>query len=121
MSEVDTLNTSCAIIEAYRMEGSKIYATRYVEPGNQKEASITYIPTDEVLALMQTDPNALQDAKNALFKRTRTVEKSRVRNPINKSKNGENAEDKVKEGVKTEIQSLQEQREKYVESLGGTN
>ena len=132
MSEIDTMNMSCAIVEAYRMEGAKLYATRYVEPGNQKEASITYLPTASVANLISKDPNVVSTASTALYDRmykkdsngqyipTITDENRAVRNPIDRSKNGENAEDKLKEGVKSEIQSLQEQRQKYVESLGGT-
>lgn len=118
LSEDEILNMSCAIVEAYRMNGSKIYATRYVEAGIQEAASITYLPSDEVIALMQKDSNIVQEAKNAIFARTRTNEKSVIRNPINKAKNHEEAEENLKEGVTAEVQGLQEEREKYLESLG---
>lgn len=119
LSEVEILNLSGAIVEAYRMNGAKLYATRYVEAGMQDAAQVTYIPSDEILALMEKDPNAVQEAKNALFARTRTSEKSVIRNPINSAKNNEDAEDNLQEGVKNEITGLQEERELYLESLGG--
>lgn len=120
MSEVETLTMSGAIIEAYKAEGSKLYATKYVEAGLQQAATETYLPSDEVLALMSRDPNAVQEAKNALFARNNdSGYKSTIRNPINGATNNENAEDNVLDGVQSEIQGLQEEREKYLESLGG--
>ena len=118
LSEAEILTMSNAIVEAYRMEGSKLYATRYVDAGLQTAASVTYLPSDEVLALMSKDPNILQTAKNAIFARTRTDEKSTIRNPINNAKNNENAQDNLKDKVTSEIQGLQDERQKYLESLG---
>ena len=118
LNEVEILNLSGAIVEAYQMNGAKLYATRYVEAGLQEAATVTYLPSDEVIALMERDPNAVQEAKNAIFARTRTDEKAVIRNPINSAKNNEDAEDNLTEGVTSEIQGLQEERQKYLESLG---
>ncbi len=116
LNELEILNMSSAIVEAFKMNGSKIYATRYVEAGSQN-ASPTYIPSDDVIRLMQKDTNIVQEAKNALFARTQT-DKNVIRNPINKAVDNEDAEDNLKEKVQAEIQSLQDEREKYLESLG---
>ena len=116
LSEVETLNMSAAIVEAFRMNGAKLYANRYVEAGMQS-ATVTYLPSDEIIALMEKDPNALQQAKNELFARTRT-EKSLIRNPINKAVQNEDSDDNLMDKVQTEIQGLQEEREQYLESLG---
>lgn len=118
LNEAEILMMSNAIVEAYRMNGAKLYATRYVEPGMQTAASITYLPSDEVIALMNKDKNIVQEAKNAIFARTRTDEKGIIRNPINNAKNHEDANDNLTEGVTKEIQGLQEERQKYLESLG---
>jgi len=119
LNELEILNMSSAIVEAYRMNGAKLYATRYVEAGIQEAAAITYLPSDEVLALMSRDTNIVQEAKNALFARNNNKdEKSVIRNPINNAKNNEDAEDNLQDGVKGEIQGLQDEREKYLESLG---
>lgn len=118
LDEAEILTMSNAIVEAYRMNGSKLYATRYVEAGMQDAASVTYLPSDEVIALMQKDNNIVQTAKNAIFARTRTDEKGVIRNPINNAKNHEDAEDNLTAGVTKEIQGLQEERQKYLESLG---
>ena len=42
LSEDEILAMSCAIVEAYRINGSKLYATKYVEPGMQDAAIPTY-------------------------------------------------------------------------------
>lgn len=119
LSEIEILNMSGAIVEAYRMNGAKLYATRYIEAGIQEAATVTYLPSDEILALMAKDPNAVQEAKNALFSRNNnSEEKNVIRNPINNAKNNEDAEDNLQDGVQSEIQGLQEEREKYLESLG---
>lgn len=120
LSEVETLSMSSAIVEAYKMNGAKLYATRYVEAGLQEAATPTYLPSDEVIALMNEDPNAVQEAKNALFARNNDSNyKSTVRNPINAAKNNEDANDNLDAGVTSEVQGLQEERELYLESLGG--
>lgn len=119
LSEVEILNMSSAIIEAYKMNGGKLYATRYVEPGIQEAAKVTYLPSGDVLALMMRDPNAVAEAKNALYARYRNGDESKVvRDPINSAIRNENANDNLQEGVKNEIQGLQEERQKYLESLG---
>ncbi len=118
LSEDEILMMSNAIVESYRMNGSKLYATRYVEAGMQDAASVTYLPSDAVIALMQKDKNIVQTAKNAIFERTRTDEKGVVRNPINGAINHEDAEDNLTEGVTKEIQGLKEERQKYLESFG---
>ena len=119
LDELETLNMSSAIVEAYRMNGAKIYATRYVEAGMQEAAKITYLPSDEVIALMNKDPNIVQEAKNKLFTRYNdSSEKNVIRNPINNAKNHEDANDNLTESVQSEIQGLQEEREEYLESLG---
>ena len=119
LDELEILNMSSAIVEAYQMKGAKLYATRYVEAGIQEAATVTYLPSDEVIALMAKDPNAVQEAKNALFARNNnSEEKSVIRNPINNAKNNEDAKDNLEDGVTGEIQGLQEERQKYLESLG---
>lgn len=119
LDELEILNMSSAIVETYRMNGAKLYATRYVEAGMQESAQITYLPSDEVIALMNKDPNIVQEAKNKLFTRYNdNSQKNVIRNPINSLKNHEDAEDNLTERVDAEIESLQEEREKYLESLG---
>ncbi len=133
LSETEILTLNCAIVESYKVPGSKLYATEYVEPGLQDAAKITYVPSDEILVLIQNDPNCLQEAKTALWDRLYNKSgngygsrkegiDSAVRNPIKNAidENADNASDNVASGVQSDIQKTQEERQKYLESLGGS-
>ena len=118
LTEEETLMMSCAIVESYKMNGAKLYATRYVEPGIQEAATVTYVPNDETKALIERDPNIVQEAKNELL----TVLNSNsalVRPGINSAINNEDAADNVIKKTEDEITSLKEERELYIESIGG--
>ncbi len=39
LTEDEILNMSCAIVEAFQIPGSKLYATKYTEPGMQDAAT----------------------------------------------------------------------------------
>lgn len=122
MDETETLTLSCAIVESYKIKGSILYASQYIEPGLQAAATPTYIPDDETLNLISRDPNCVAEAKQALFKRNNdAANKGAVRNPIN---NGirDNSEQEIENsvaGLEAELQKAQEERQKYLESLGG--
>lgn len=118
LTEEEILMMSCAIVESYQMNGAKLYATRYVEPGIQEAATVTYVPNDETRALIERDPNIVQEAKNELL----TVLNSNnalVRPGINNAVNNEDAADNVIDKTEDEITSLKEERELYIESIGG--
>ncbi len=123
LSETEILTVSCAIVESYKIEGSKLYLTEYVEPGLQGAATATYLPNDETINLINRDPNCVDEAKQAIFQRNNDVnQKSAVRNPVNSGLN-ENADkltDNVVSGMEEEIQRTQQERQKYLESLGGS-
>ena len=52
LTEGDIQMMESAIVEAYIMTASKLYAIQYVEPGNQTAAVKTYTPTTAVQNLM---------------------------------------------------------------------
>ena len=118
LSEEEILMMSSAIVEAYKMNGAMLYATRYVEPGIQEAATVTYVPNDETRALIERDPNIVEEAKNALLS-VLNANSELVRTGINNAINNEDAADNVVEKTEDEITSLQEERELYIESLGG--
>ena len=100
------------------MQGSMLYATKYVEPGIQEAATPTYLPNDVTITLIHNDPNIVQEAKNELI--TRYNENSdTIRPGINNAVNNEDAADNVVDKTEEEITGLQEQREQYIESIGG--
>lgn len=118
LTEEEILMMSCAIVESYQMNGAKLYATRYVEPGIQEAATVTYVPNDETRALIERDPNIVQEAKNELLT-VLNSNSSLVRPGIESAVNNEDAADNVVEKTEDEITSLKEERELYIESIGG--
>ncbi len=122
LSETEILTLSCAIVESYKMPGSILYAAEYIEPGLQTAAIPTYLPDDDTLNLINQDPNCVLEAKNAIFQRNNNASiKNAVRNPVNSSlnQNAEDAIDNVIDKVEDEIKNTQEERQKYLEALGG--
>ena len=116
LSEEETLMMSCAIVETYKMNGAKLYATKYVEPGTQTAATPTYVPSAEVEALIERDPNIVQEAKNAINSLI-DGNKELVRPGIDSAVNNEDAADNVVSKTEEEITAQQDEREAYVESL----
>ncbi|MCI9245809.1 MAG: hypothetical protein HFJ30_01470 [Clostridia bacterium] len=123
VSELEILTLSCAIVEAYKISGSLLYVNQYIEPGLQKEATPTYIPDGDTLNLIRRDPNCVAEAANALIEwNNNDGNRTTVRNPINNAlnENSENATENAINALKEELQKAQEERQKYLESLGGT-
>lgn len=122
MSEAETLIMSNAIVEAYQMTGSKLYVTQYVEPGMQTASTVTFVPKASTQNAIYANPNIVQEAKNALLTIYNANSGTRT-NIINGILNGidQNDLDKnVQSGVQEEIEKAIEEREKYLESLGGS-
>lgn len=123
VSETEILTLSCAIVECYKIEGSILYANQYVEPGLQTAATATYIPNDTTLTLISKDPNCVITAANAIIERYNDSSiKNSVRNPINSglNENADRATDNAVTNMEEELQKAQEERQKYLESLGGS-
>ncbi len=123
MSETEILTLSCAIVECYKIEGSILYASEYVEPGLQTAAKETYLPNEDTILLIRTDPNCVVEAANAIISRFNSSEqKNPVRNPIQSglNQNAEQATDNAVSNLQAELQKAQEERQKYLESLGGS-
>ena len=118
LTEEETLLMSCAIVESYQMNGAKLYTAKYVEPGIQNAATPTYEPNAETITLINNDPNIVQEAKNELITRY-NANRDTIRPGIDSATGHEDAQDNVVEKTEEEITSLQEERELYIESLGG--
>ena len=123
VSETEILSLSCAIVECYKIEGSILYANQYVEPGLQTAATQTYIPNNETITLIRRDPNCVTTAANAIIERYNDSSvRDAVRDPINSglNENSEEATDNAVTNLEEELQKAQKERQKYLESLGGT-
>lgn len=72
MNELDILRTSSAIIDAY-LQGARLYALPYIEPGLQEAAVVNYPANPKVLDLMEHDPNLFEKATTELARQLRST------------------------------------------------
>lgn len=122
LSEEEILTMSNAIVEAFTATGSKLYATTYVEPGNQTVATPTYPVKREVLDLINTDPNVVTVARNALWARYNASNGDQHRNnDINSQLNqyGSQTLTNIETKVQESIRKQQEARQSYLDELNG--
>lgn len=123
LAEEETLTMSCAIVEAYMMDGAKLYATKYTEAGLQKASSPTYVVNKEVASLMESDSNIVEKAKAALRARYNSNNLKQMREDyINPTLSQYHVNDnnefvqKMEESIKT----TQEDRQKWLQSVTAT-
>lgn len=123
LSEEEILSLGNAIVESYTAEGTKLYATTYSEPGMQAAATPTYAVSEEVLSLINTDPNIRIEAREGLWQRYNEQRQSEQRvGHINSALSAyeEDRSASVESGIEEEVTSLQTARESFVEALEGT-
>lgn len=66
LNEEEILRLASATVDAYTMTGTKIYATRYIEPTLQNATIPNYLVRAETLDLMTSDPNIVTLAQNTM-------------------------------------------------------
>ena len=105
MSEAEILTLNNAIVESYMINGSMLYATKYIEPGMQEKSSSTYTVSREVLGLINKDSNIEQKAREELWDRYNKV--TEERNSINSAieREGDSALSSVQSKVNEQIQT----------------
>lgn len=120
MNETETMVMSNAIIEAYIDRGALLYVTTYVEPGMQGTVIPTYVPSGAVQNAINSNPNIEQEAKNALFARYNQNAGTRT-NLIDGTlaQYAQDRVDNIEAGVQEQITKAKEQRQLYLETLGG--
>ena len=120
LTEDEIITMNSAIVDAYKSVGATLKVVTYTEAGMQDAATPTYVPTGDVMQLINSDPNIIQKAKNALIQRYNSNQES-VRTPINSAINGsgEDGQENLKTKVEESITNSKENRKKYLDSLGG--
>ncbi len=115
LSEDEILTMNSAIVDAFKVPGTKLYATTYTEPGIQQAATPTYSISREVFQLMVDNPNIVERAKNELAARYNNGQRDVVNNAIqdNINEGASNLNTKVQES----ITKLQDERKQYLDSL----
>ncbi|MCI8443900.1 MAG: hypothetical protein HFJ37_01780 [Clostridia bacterium] len=122
LSEDEILHMSCAIIDAAQTRGAKIYATKYTEAGMQKAATPTFPVNERTSALLQSDPNVLERAMNAIRARYNSGNSAALRNDyINSviSSQGEQAQSNLETNMEESITNSKNARKEYLDSLSG--
>ncbi len=119
LSEDEILHMSCAIIEAAKIPGSKIYANKYTDPGMQKAATPTYIVNSETLTQLRNDPNIVEKAMTEIARRYSGEGNVAIREQINGQLNNENidTQSNVQTKMEESVTNSKNTRKEYVESL----
>ena len=118
LSEDEIVTMNSAIVDAFRITGSKLYATTYTEAGIQAAATTTYPVSREALTLIDADPNIIERAKQGLIERYNTTQRNAINNNIG---DGEEAKTNVETKNQQSITSTQETRQKYLDSLSSSS
>lgn len=119
LREDEILSMSSAIVEAYGLQGAKLYATKYAEAGMQAAAAPTYTPNAAVTAQIDNNPNIVEKAKEEL--KTRYSDNAKkTRNDYLQSiiNNSSDYTSNVQTNAEDGITKQNSARQKYLESLG---
>lgn len=120
MSEDEILTMSNAIVEAYKISGSKLYATKYVDAGNQEKATPTYPVSREVLELINNDPNIVETAKQGLWKRYNEAQQNQRNNVLNttlQAIDDQTKQSNLETNLSDEITKTKQTRQDYLEGM----
>lgn len=116
LKEDEILKMNSAIIESYSVEGAKMYAVNYTQPGVQAAANANYPVSDKVYELLVQDPNIAtaiqQQYRSALNNHTL------IRRPINEilqSTQQEELRSRISSAVQREIKDRAERRQSFIE------
>ena len=115
LTEGEILMMESAIVEAYIMTASKLYAIQYVEPGMQEAASNTYTPTEAVQGLIERNPNITTEARTGL--QSRFNADIRIWANADKNAYATTSQANLEAGIQEEIENAREAREAYLSGL----
>ena len=115
LSEEEILTMSSAIVDAFKIEGSKLYATTYTEPGLQNASTPTYSISAEAYALLTSNPNIVEEAKTELRNRYNVEQRQNINQNIQNS--GETANENLNTKMQESVTKTLEERQQYLEGL----
>ncbi len=121
VSEDEILTMGAATVDAYKIAGSKFYATKYTEPGLQTKATATYVPSNDTISLIDSDPNIVATARNALISRynsTFSTYRGGVSGALS-SVDSATQSSSVQAGTSTEISTQETERKQYLDAMSG--
>lgn len=118
MKEDEILTMSNAIIEYYVMAGSKLYATKYTDPGLQVASTPTYCPNSEVYNLLKNNVNIttqITDGEGRLANALKDLRNNFINRELNSY--SEDRLENIEKSIQDEIQALKQSREAYFGTL----
>ena len=117
LSEDESIAMSSAIIELYQLKAVEMYVSRYTDPGMQAAATPTYPVSAEALNLMDSNPNIVDEAKQAIASRyNRNLRENYINGQIN-SVDGDERKSNLESSVEQHITQQKELRQQYLQSL----
>lgn len=119
VSEEEILIMNNAMVEAYIIQGAKLYATMYIEAGLQDALTQTYLVSPDVMSMILKDPNIIQDAAQNIWNSYDPTYRNQIfETEIDKYRTQLNQ--MVEEQNEQEIEKIKAARKTYVEALEGT-
>lgn len=82
LDEEELLRMSAAIVDAGLYPGSRLYVTKYIEPGIQEASIVNYVPSLSVLALIENNPNIIEAYSQKLNMEVRKALENRLAKSI---------------------------------------
>ena len=116
LKEDEILKMNSAIIESYSVEGAKMYAVNYTQPGVQAAANANYPVSDKVYELLVQDPNIATAIQQQY--RTALNNHTLIRRPINEILQASQTEElrsRISSAVQREIKDRAERRQSFIE------
>lgn len=122
MKEDEILTMSNAVVEYYIMAGSKLYATKYTDPGTQTASIPTYCPNSEVVALINGNKNItsqIADGEGRFSEALKSLRNSVINKELNNY--SDTKLENIEKNIQEEIKTLRESREAYFGTLNSVN
>lgn len=124
LTEDEILMINSAIVETYQITGARLYAVQYTEPGLQEAAIETYSPSGDVLTLIYSDSNIVEEARNELTAKLNQNQIYNEQRPnIDGYLNGLDSDElnsSVEAGNEQENEAISTARDEFVTALDGT-
>lgn len=117
--EINLLNS--AIVESYTINGSKLYAIEYVEPGLQEPTIKTYTVSQDVFNLINSNPNILEEVKREYMNGYDSVGRVTYFETLFENLSYDDRKGQVNTGNSNEREAIKAARQSYVEGLEGTD
>lgn len=121
LNEEEILRYSCAVVDAYKHAGTKLYTTKYVESSLQDEATPTYPVSDVTRELVQSDPNITSIAETTLNASARLSLEERLGLVTEEQQQAIESNMETEQGKRAAVVSNKINEQKEQESMDGVD